>query len=160
MNIITYLYYKTKYYINNMIWNNYYTHKSYLGIITLSIDYINSSRISDEHHIALKNAIDFFEDDTNIGRSVIDNCIKILKKIINYDKYIFVYVIENKSIYFIVNDIIYQYFIKTYENDKLSGRLYRINIYNNEKFNYLYIKHDIRNLILTDINYLKKLITN
>jgi hypothetical protein len=143
-----------------MIWNNYYTHKSYLGIITLSIDYINSSRISDEHHIALKNAIDFFEDDTNIGRSVIDNCIKILKKIINYDKYIFVYVIENKSIYFIVNDIIYQYFIKTYENDKLSGRLYRINIYNNEKFNYLYIKHDIRNLILTDINYLKKLITN
>lgn len=142
------------------MWKNYFTHKSSSGYILLSIDYINSSSISEEDHVTLKNYIDFYGDDTNIGKSVINNCVNILKKIINYDKSIIIYIANNnKSIYFIINDIIYQYYIKTYENGALSGRLYRINTYNNEKLDYLYINHDDRNKILYDINYIKQIIT-
>ena len=142
------------------MWKNYFTHKSSSGYILLSIDYINSSSISEEDHVTLKNSIDFYGDDTNIGKSVINNCVNILKKFINYDKSIIIYITNNnKSIYFIINDIIYQYYIKTYENGALSGRLYRINTYNNEKLDYLYIKHDDRNKILYDINYIKQIIT-
>ena len=160
MNIITYLCYITKYYIKNIMWINYFTHKSSSGFILLSIDYISSYCISEEDHIALKNVIYFYEDDTNIGKSVINNCKNILKKIINYDKSIIIYITNNnKSIYFIINDIIYQYYIKTYENGALSGRLYRINTYNNEKLDYLYINHDDRNKILYDKNYIKNIIS-
>jgi len=160
MNIFTYVYNITKYYIKNIMWKNYFTHKSSSGYILLSIDYINSSSISEEDHVTLKNSIDFYGDDTNIGKSVINNCVNILKKFINYDKSIIIYITNNnKSIYFIINDIIYQYYIKTYENGALSGRLYRINTYNNEKLDYLYIKHDDRNKILYDINYIKQIIT-
>jgi len=159
MNIIPYLYYKIKYYIENMMWKNYYTCKSSSGIFLISIDYINSSNISEEDHIALKNTIDFYEDFTNIGKSVINNSIKILKKIINYDKSITIYVPDNKSIFFIVNDIMYQYFIRTDDNDKLYGRLYRINIYNNEKLEHLYIRNSTRIRILKEIHFLKYIIT-
>ena len=56
MNIISYLYYITK----NLMWKNYFTHKSFSNKILLSIDYISSSYISEENHITLKNSIDFF----------------------------------------------------------------------------------------------------
>uniref|UniRef100_A0A6C0IZZ1 Uncharacterized protein n=1 Tax=viral metagenome TaxID=1070528 RepID=A0A6C0IZZ1_9ZZZZ len=157
MNIISYLYYITK----NLMWKNYFTHKSFSNKILLSIDYISSSYISEENHITLKNSIDFFEDDTNIGKSIIYDCCKIFKKIINYDKNIIIKKSDNnKAIYFIVNNILYQYFIKSYENDILSGRLYRINIYNNEKLDYLYISNNIRYLVLKDKKYIKYIISN
>jgi hypothetical protein len=159
MNIIPYLYYKIKYYIENMMWKNYYTLKNSSGIFLISIDYISSSNISEEDHIALKNTIDFYEDFTNIGKSVINNSVKILKKIINYDKSITIYVPDNKSIFFIVNDIMYQYFIRTDDNDKLYGRLYRINIYNNERLEHLYIRNSTRIRILKDYNFLKYIVT-
>jgi transcription elongation factor len=53
----------------------------------------------------------------------------------------------------------YQYFIKTEDNDKLYGRLYRINIYNNEKLEHLYIKNSTRIRILKEMNFLKYIVT-
>jgi len=143
------------------MWKNYFTYKSFSGKVLLSIDYISSSYISEEHHIALKNSIDFFEDNTSIGKSVIYNSCKILKRLIDYDKNIIIKKTDNnRAIYFIVNNVIYQYFIKSYENDIFNGRLYRINICDNDKIEYLYTNNNIRYKILKDKEYLKFIISN
>jgi hypothetical protein len=146
--------------MNEYKWHNYYTYKSSIGITLVSIDYIDSSSISKEDHFMLFNGIRLNDDNTHIGTDITNKCKNILKKLINQTKSIKIKILEeNNTIYFVSNNILYQYFAKK-NNGKLSGRLYKINVHNNENFEFINLYNDIRMKMLTDKSFLKNIITD
>ena len=139
-------------------WSNYYTYKSALGISLISIDYISSSLISNDDHMILLNGINLYNDNTKIGIDILDKCKFILKKLINTKMNITIKVIEeNNTIYFLLDNILYQYFAKK-NNGKLSGRLYKINIYNTENLEFINLYNDVRMKMLMDKPFIKSIV--